>query len=249
MTKADFYIGCSGFAYKEWKDFFYPKGLPQTKWFQFYCEHFNTLEINSSFYRFPKLEALKNWYNKSPEGFLFSLKVPKFITHYRQLKGDAVRMLSEFYQLVQEGLGDKLGCVLFQMPKQFIYTEENLQQVMQQLNNSFLNAIEFRDESWWKPTIKTKLKKNNIIFCSHSYPNLPDNLVVTANTVYYRFHGVPVLYKSAYSKSFVKEITNEIIKSRKTSFIYFNNTWGTSALKNAKYMQQLFENRITKNQL
>jgi uncharacterized protein YecE (DUF72 family) len=249
MTKADVYIGCSGFAYKEWKDVFYPKGLPQTKWFQFYCEHFNSLEINSSFYRFPKLEALKGWYIKSPEGFRFSLKVPKFITHYRHLRGDAVRMLNEFYDLVQKGLNDKLGCVLFQMPKQYIYTEENLEQLIQQLNNSFQNAIEFRDESWWRPNIIRQLKKSNIIFCGHSYPNLPDNLVVTADTVYYRFHGVPVLYKSAYSKSFVKEITNEIINSRKTSFIYFNNTWGTSALKNSMYMQQLMEKSKTKNNL
>lgn len=68
------WIGCSGFHYKEWKDVFYPKGIPQTKWFEHYCEHFNTIELNVTFYRFPTSASLQSWYKRSPAEFKFSVK-------------------------------------------------------------------------------------------------------------------------------------------------------------------------------
>ena len=74
MSGIQWHIGCSGFHYKEWKEVFYPKGLPQRKWFDYYCEHFDTLELNVTFYRFPEMASLQNWYNKSPARFLFSVK-------------------------------------------------------------------------------------------------------------------------------------------------------------------------------
>ena len=82
MTK--WWIGCSGFHYKHWKEIFYPAGLAQTKWFDFYCRHFNTLELNVTFYRFPRLTVLENWYKRSPKEFKFSVKMNKAVTHYKQ---------------------------------------------------------------------------------------------------------------------------------------------------------------------
>ncbi|MEJ7671821.1 MAG: DUF72 domain-containing protein [Chitinophagaceae bacterium] len=76
---------CSGFHYKEWKEVFYPKDIPQTKWFEYYCQHFNTIELNTTFYRFPRPEALQSWYKRSPEDFKFSVKGPRLISHYKNV--------------------------------------------------------------------------------------------------------------------------------------------------------------------
>jgi uncharacterized protein YecE (DUF72 family) len=126
MQNIQWYIGCSGFAYKEWKEKFYPVGLPQSKWFHHYTQHFNTLELNVSFYRFPTLKSLQGWYDKAPENFIFSAKVPRSITHFKKMEGTE-RMLNDFYELLKEGLKDKIGCVLFQFPPQYIFSEERLE--------------------------------------------------------------------------------------------------------------------------
>jgi uncharacterized protein YecE (DUF72 family) len=105
---AKHWVGCSGFHYKHWKELFYPKDLPQRKWFEFYIKHFNTLELNVTFYKFPRLPALEVWYNTSPEDFCFSVKVPKAITHFKQFN-DTHRMLNDFYETSREGLKEKLG--------------------------------------------------------------------------------------------------------------------------------------------
>src|SRR6186997_2521864 len=98
----DWRIGCSGFHYKEWKGEFYPEKLPQTKWFEYYAELFNTLELNVTFYRFPRVEYLQNWYNKSPDGFDFTVKAPRLITHYKKFK-DCESLLEDFYNSLREG--------------------------------------------------------------------------------------------------------------------------------------------------
>src|SRR5438105_15010687 len=109
------HIGCSGFHYPEWKKVFYPDGLAQSKWFDFYSEHFNTIELNTTFYRFPQVSFLQNWYKKSPASFNFSVKAPRLITHFKQFSGTE-RMLGDFYGSIRQGLQKKLGCVLFQLP-------------------------------------------------------------------------------------------------------------------------------------
>src|SRR5436189_4790855 len=110
-----YYIGCSGFHNKDWKKEFYPAGLPQTKWFEYYCTRFNTLELNTTFYRFPRIEFLQKWYQKSPAGFIFSVKAPRLITHYKQFN-ETTDLLHDFYSTIREGLKEKLGAVLFQLP-------------------------------------------------------------------------------------------------------------------------------------
>ena len=94
------HIGCSGFLYRDWKNIFYPEKLPQRKWFEYYATQFDTLELNVTFYKFPQLSSLQKWYNDSPPEFLFSLKVPRLITHYKQLK-DCESLLDDFYGTVE----------------------------------------------------------------------------------------------------------------------------------------------------
>lgn len=231
------WVGCSGFHYKEWKEVFYPKGLAQTKWFGYYSEHFNTLELNTTFYRFPQLRFLQNWYNKSPGIYRFSVKAPRLITHYKQFK-DSKRMLSDFYTTSREGLGDKLGCILFQLPDRVKYSDEMLERIIDNMDQAFTNVIEFRHESWWKNSVYKKLAKNNIHFCSISYPGLPDEVIQSTQLAYYRFHGVPRIYKSCYKKDAVLSVAGQLLQNKKTqkTYIYFNNTWGTGALRNARQL-------------
>src|SRR6478672_4997710 len=101
------WIGCSGFHYKHWKGIFYPENLAQSKWFDYYNDRFKTLELNVTFYRFPRLPFLQEWYNKSPEKFTFSVKAPRAITHYRQFI-NVKDFPSDFYGTAQEGLKEKL---------------------------------------------------------------------------------------------------------------------------------------------
>jgi uncharacterized protein YecE (DUF72 family) len=231
------FIGCSGFHYKHWKGSFYPEKLAQNKWFEFYCEHFDTLELNVTFYRFPQLSFLQSWYQKSTSSFRFSVKAPRAITHYKKFN-DTERLLSDFYSTIEEGLKEKLGTVLFQMPPRFDYTEERLEKIINSLDTSFNNVTEFRHVSWWNAEVYKELAKNKITFCGMSHPQLPDDIIQNTSVVYYRMHGVPNLYQSPYNISTLKKIINEIETSPKTkkAFIYFNNDIDVSAVKNAEEM-------------
>ncbi|MEO8764377.1 MAG: DUF72 domain-containing protein [Ginsengibacter sp.] len=233
------YTGCSGFHYKEWKGVFYPQGLAQSKWFGFYCEHFNTIELNVTFYKFPTETSLQKWHIASPGNFKFSVKAPKAITHFKKFN-DCEKMLDDFYGSIRQGLKHKLGCVLFQMPPQLIYSEELLEKIIAILHPEFKNVLEFRHVSWWKTAVFRKLKKHNIIFSGISYPKLPGGLVKTNDNLYYRLHGVPVLYKSSYPGIFLEDLVKKLKKAKATeAWIYFNNTWGTSAIENAKFLQEI----------
>jgi len=234
------WIGCSGFHYKEWKKVFYPEKLPQKKWFEFYSQHFNTLELNVTFYRFPQLSFLQNWYIKSPGFFRFSVKVPRLITHYKQFL-DTERLLGDFYSTCLEGLHEKLACVLFQLPERYTFTEERLERIIRSIDTSFTNVVEFRHESWWQQHVYEALSRHSIIFCSQSHPKLPDTVIHNQSTIYYRFHGVPQLYQSKYQKKKLQLIIEQVRQgdSTKRAYIYFNNTMGVAGITNARQMTQL----------
>ena len=243
MKQKQWHIGCSGFSYKEWRGAFYPEKLAQSKWFDHYTQHFDTLELNVTFYRFPTLPSLKAWHQKAPEGFSFSAKVPRSITHYKRFN-ETERMMEDFYGLLKEGLADKLACVLIQLPPQFSYNEEKLDRIIAQTDPTFTNVIEFRHESWWRKDVEKKLARHDISFCGVSFPKIScENAVINTALCYYRFHGVPHLFYSEYSESFLDKIVGQIKKSRKaeTVFLYFNNTASMAALKNARYAKSLLE--------
>ena len=237
-------VGCSGFHYKHWKGIFYPDGLPQRKWFDFYQEHFNTLELNVTFYKFPRLEYLESWYERSPDDFSFSVKVPKAITHFKQFNGTQ-RMLGDFYGTTREGLKNKLGCVLFQLPPRAKYTEERLTKILDNIDPNFENVLEFRNETWWNAEVLERLSANNVAFCGMSHPLYPEEVITNTSTIYYRFHGVPDLYRSPYTLQKLKRIAKEIksCTSMKTTYLYFNNDIDGSAVLNAQQMKKLMEKK------
>lgn len=241
---AKHWVGCSGFHYKHWIDLFYPKEIPQRRWFEFYTQHFNTLELNVTFYRFPRLPALENWYNLSPGDFCFSVKVPKAITHFKQFN-DTHRMLNDFYETTREGLKEKLGCILFQLPPRSTYTEERLSKILDNINPNFTNVLEFRNETWWNADVYNKLSAYNIAFCGMSHPDYPEDVIRNTPNVYYRFHGVPELYKSPYPTAKLKRIAADINSQQnlKATYLYFNNDIDGSAIKNALEMKKIMNGK------
>jgi uncharacterized protein YecE (DUF72 family) len=246
MNKARWHIGCSGFHYRDWKGIFYPPDIPQKKWFEYYSSKFDTLELNVTFYRFPQLKFLQTWYENSPDAFSFAVKVPRLITHFKQLK-DCQRLLGDFYNSIREGLKDKLGAVLFQLPPQWYYTEERLELLVNNMTKGFTNVVEFRHDSWWNKKVYQRLKKESLVFCGISHPSLPDDVIITGKTAYYRFHGIPRLYFSAYKSDMLKRIADQLAcaKNVNNMFIYFNNTATVGAIKNAVW----FKNYLKKYEI
>ncbi len=239
-NKPQFKIGCSGFYNRHWKGIFYPEKLPQGRWLNFYCEHFNSLELNVTFYRFPTTQMLQGWYKKSPEDFLFSIKAPKLITHFKKFM-DCNREIEDFYAACETGLKHKLGCVLFQLPPAIHHSEEKLKQVIESLKPGFRNVIEFRHKSWWKKSVYDELAKNDIIFCSISHPSLPETIVANNSIAYIRLHGNQKMFYSGYSVKELMQLYQAILKKRKIkeAFVYFNNTAGTAGVLNATELKNL----------
>lgn len=234
-----YYIGCSGFSYKEWKGEFYPEKLPQKKWFEFYASQFNTLELNVTFYRFPTASMFRNWFDRSPEDFLFAVKAPRLVTHYKKFN-ETESLLRDFYESAAEGLKDKLGPVLFQLPRQLVFGEGLLEKIIHSLDGRFINAVEFRDPSWWIPPVEKALAKNKIIFCGINHPTLPNDLMHKGPDVYYRYHGVPKLYSSEYDLSVMEAMAKRLQSPAvQHAYIYFNNTANGAATHNARQLKGL----------
>jgi len=233
-------IGTSGFNYSSWKKIFYPSEVPASKWFEYYCTHFNTVELNNTFYRFPLVKNLKKFYERSPEQFVFSVKAHKIITHTKRMK-DATDKVDEFLSVVHEGLAEKTGAVLFQLPPSFKYSDENLDSVLKSVPHNPQHVIEFRHESWWNDNVVNTLQQNQLTFCSVSFPDLPNNLLKTTDVFYLRMHGVPELFKSSYTMSELKNITRKIPAGVKEVFVYFNNTMFEAGFTNALTLQNIFD--------
>ncbi len=238
-------VGCSGFSYREWKEIFYPEGLPSNKYFEFYAEHFDTVELNTTFYHFPRLTTLQSWYNRAPADFSFIVKAPKDITHIKRMTADARPLTLEFYDRVKEGLQEKLGGILFQLPPSYHFSEEGLKGIVELLDPAFTNFVEFRHSSWWRTEVFEALHQHQLSFCSESYPKLPEDLVITADAAYYRFHGREKLYNSSYSEQFLTSIVDGVVNTEvEKAFLIFNNTMSGAALENARFVQDYLRQLI-----
>jgi uncharacterized protein YecE (DUF72 family) len=238
-------IGCSGFYNAHWKKIFYPETLPKNQWLDFYGKQFNTLEINSTFYKFPTVATLNNWYQKTPDDFVFTVKAPKLITHLNRFT-NCQELVDEFYTVCEQGLKDKLSCLLFQLPPTIVYTEEKLEQILQYLKPNFTNVLEFRHTSWWNNDVSKILAEHGLIFCSVNHPKMPNTIFGHTNKVYIRLHGNPEMFYSSYSTEFLTKLSQFILEKKELSevFIYFNNTASTSGILNALELQQIIKSQI-----
>jgi uncharacterized protein YecE (DUF72 family) len=182
-------IGCSGWSYKDWQGIFYPKGLAAKDYLSYYSKVFNCVEVDSSFYRIPNAFMISRWRNNTPEGFLFSPKLPKKITHDKKLK-DSESTLIYFYSMVSK-LREKLGPIAIQLPPsiKFDTHRELMRDFVSQLSPEFRHAIEFRHKSWFNPETYALLRKNNIamVWSLNQYLETPPE--VTADFIYLRMVG------------------------------------------------------------
>lgn len=242
MTKENLYIGCSGFYNNDWKGSLYPENAQSKDFLSLYSKTFNAVEINSSFYRKPTSKTLLKWHAETPDNFRFFIKIPKAITHQNRLENSKDEIVL-FCNHIQNSLKDKLSGFLYQLPPSFTNTVENTERIINNLDSRFLNVIEFRHSSWWQKEIFDLLKQYDIVFSGVSFPgNLPEDLIINhPEILYYRLHGKPVLYKSVYSNDFMDALAEKIKNTTQTSFIFFNNTWGTAAIKNSLYLKHILE--------
>lgn len=237
QKEPEFHIGCSGWLYKDWKGVFYPQDLPVKDYFSYYAKHFKTVEINSTFYRFPSQKTVQLWYQQAPQEFRYSIKASRFITHLKRFKQvqDSLRRLYE----LSDTLAEKMGCFLFQFPENFKCTEENLERILSQLDPSHKNVVEFRHGSWWSPPVLQALESAQIVFCTVSGFGLPNKLLTMNNQAYIRFHGEPA-YSSLYSDKDLSYWAHNIAAaSLKSLWVYFNNDLNAYAVQNAIQLKNL----------
>jgi uncharacterized protein YecE (DUF72 family) len=235
----EIFIGCSGYYYPQWKGTFYPQKLSASKWLEHYSTVFNTVELNGTFYRIPKLTDLQRQYNHTPDEFRFSVKMNRYITHTLKLK-NAGMQINEFQALMKEALMDKLHKFLFQMPPSFHYSEQNLELICSTIPEGNQNVIELRHASWWNETVELAFKQRAYTFCNVDYPGLKTHFIHTSNDLYLRLHGSPELFKSAYTETQLENYFEEFPKEQMIT-VYFNNTYYEAAYKNALFLKSKFK--------
>ncbi|MBA3662316.1 MAG: DUF72 domain-containing protein [Gammaproteobacteria bacterium] len=231
-------IGCSGWFYWHWRNQFYPSTLSTNKWFGYYRKYFDTVELNAPFYNWPSVSIVKSWLRQvGKKRFCYTIKVSELITHLKRFKSTK-RMITDF-NYIGDLLGDYMGCFLYQLPPSYQYTKTRLNNIIAQLEPGRRNVVEFRHKSWWNKTVYNAFKKNNIIFCSVSSPNMPDELIQTTDEVYIRFHGTSKLYLHDYTKEEMNNWVERIkIAAPKRVWAYFNNDREANAIKNAKWFKK-----------
>ncbi len=233
------FIGCSGFNYDDWKGRFYPEDTAKKRWLEYYAEHFNSVEINASFYRLPKQKTLKNWYERVPDSFRFTLKGSRYVTHAKKLNNPS-DPVTTFYKRA-EVLQDKLGCILWQLPGNLQKDMEKLKGFCSALSNNFRNVIEFRHSSWFDDEVYDVLSESRVAFCMLSAPDgLTTGAVQTSDIMYLRFHGKDDWYSYRYSDGELQHWANTVVRqSPREAYMYFNNDVDANAPDNAGKLQQL----------
>jgi len=236
-----YYIGTSGWVYPHWRDVFYPPKLAQSKWLEFYTRHFPTVELNNSFYHLPTEKAFSNWRDTSPPGFVYAVKVSRFITHIKRLK-EVEEPIATFLGRARH-LEEKLGPLLYQLPPNMHRNDERLDCFLSILPKGLRHVVEFRHESWLDEGVFDILRKHNVGFCVFDMPDLPCPLLATADFAYIRFHGSTGLYFSCYSDEELDDWGQKIsalAKDLDAIYIYFNNDAQGFAIKNAQTLAGKF---------
>jgi len=242
------FVGTSGYNYPHWSDgVFYPTGLPERKWLEHYTSFFNTVELNVSFYRLPKKSIFEGWRKRTPENFTFVVKGSRFITHIKKLK-DCEEPLRLFFNNV-EGLKDKLGVVLWQLPPNLKINQEKLEAFCKSISRlrvsrSTRHAFEFRHPSWFSEDIYGILRKYGFSLCIAHSDRWPCQEVATSDFVYFRFHGGENLYSSNYSEEELRDWASKVkhwMAKRKDIYAYFNNDAHGFAVRNALRFKELLE--------
>ncbi len=233
MKKGKLFVGTSGWNYKHWKENFYPEGLKQKEWLEYYYSKFDTVELNNSFYRIPEEKTFKKWKDSTPENFLFAVKANRAITHYTYLKD--LKKVDEFLETAS-ALKKKLGPILFQLPPNYKFHKDVLEAFLKGLPKKHRYTLEFRNKEWWNDEAYDLMKKHNAAFCIYELGDVQTPNIVTADFIYVRLHGPHGKYKGSYSTEALEkwnELFQGWMKEGKDVYCYFDNDDSGYAPKNA----------------
>jgi len=233
-------VGTSGWHYDHWRQRFYPSQLPKSKWFEYYAEHFDTVEINNTFYHLPKEVSVQRWYEQAPKDFVYTVKANRFITHIKRLD-DVAEALERFFETVG-ALKEKLGPVLYQLPPSMHKDLDRLGRFLELLPKDNRAVFEFRHKSWFCEDTYRLLDEFDAAFCVHDLSGLASPRLVTGRLLYVRFHGSTGRYRGDYPTSALKDWAEWIKENTgkvKSIYAYFNNDYNAYAVKNAKTLREL----------
>ena len=236
----NYLIGTSGWHYDDWRRRFYPQEIKKSVWLEFYSRHFTTVELNNTFYRLPSEATFNNWYNATPDDFVFAVKSSRFITHIKKLK-DTHEAVGNFMSRAAL-LREKLGPVLYQLPPGRHRDDELLEAFLTNLPPGYKHVLEFRHESWLVDEVYDILRRYRAGICVFDMPDLSCPLLATTNFAYIRFHGKDSLYASCYSDAELADWAENIkmlAHNLEAVYIYFNNDVRGFALKNAETIRNL----------
>jgi uncharacterized protein YecE (DUF72 family) len=242
MGNATYYIGTSGWNYDHWYGIFYPSDQPKTRKFEYYATQFNTVEVNATFYRTFKESTFKKWYNNAPEGFKYVLKVPRFISHRKNLNDVDQESIDRFVDSARI-LKEKLGVLLLQLRPGAEYDPDGLKNLLSKFGSKVRVAVEFRDDKWFTDDVEDLLNESNAVFCDADSPKTSTIGWITSDAAYIRLHGRDEWYDYNYSEKELNEIAelskNAVSKRAKEVYIFFNNDSQGFAPKNALRLKDL----------
>ncbi len=237
-SRSRFFVGTSGWQYGHWKGVFYPEGLKPAERLGFYAQHLNTLELNVTFYRGVKPATFRKWYETVPAGFLFSVKMSRFITHIKGLavEGESVQRFLEDVGALKE----KLGINLIQLPPSLKYDRSRMVDFFDLLDPRLRYTIEARNKTFVSDDFFSILSERNIAWCiAESAGRYPYHEAVTASFIYMRLHGRTVLYASNYTEGELREMAGKIRGWARDAYVYFDNDFRGFAVLNAMTLAEM----------
>jgi uncharacterized protein YecE (DUF72 family) len=228
-------IGCSGWQYDSWRGRLYPEKEPKRRWLELYAAEFDTVEVNSTFYRLARRDAVAAWVQQTPPEFLFTVKASRYLTHIRRLVS-IEEGIGRFYEplqpLVEAG---RLGPVLWQLPENFHRDDERLHGWLELLPKG-RHTIEFRHESWFVAPVMDALREHGVALTIGDHPSRPfQSFEATASWRFVRFHHGHRGRRGNYSATEISEWARRIAQWRRDTdvYAYFNNDWEGFAPANA----------------
>jgi uncharacterized protein YecE (DUF72 family) len=237
-------VGCSGWNYDSWRHgVFYPERCPPRRWLRFYARHFDSVEVNASFYRLPTVKAVQGWVEQTPDDFVFAVKMSRYVTHVKRLR-ELPPSIELFYSriapLVESG---KLGPMLWQLPPTFRRNDDRLADALALLPKGE-HAFEFRHPSWFVPEVTELLRAHGVALVIADRPEIHSfqSHELTTDWTFIRFHWGSRGRRGNYSETELKEWAHRIRSWPVThSYIYFNNDWEGFAPRNASQLRRLLE--------
>lgn len=240
MGKARLFIGTSGWHYRHWHGPFYPKGTKAADQLGFYARHFDTVEVNGTFYRLARPEVCRVWREQTPDGFLFACKGSRYLTHMKRLK-ETSQGIARFYGPLAE-LRDKLGPVVFQLPERFKPDVARLADFLDAQPHGQRIAFEFRNPDWFRPEVLRVLEQRDVALCLYDFAGRQSPVEVTASFVYARLHGPGGAYQGSYDDRALKGWAERLrgwTADGRDAYCYFDNDDSGFAPKNALRLKEL----------